>query len=162
MRAPVRQLRQEASEIWSASRQAPGRRSRNLSCSTTDRTAKPRPPHNTTHHGPASCAALQVGARCLNLTHLSPKAHLVTPLSRDMLLAPSPLLRSSRAEPCVRRAWEWPLSGARSRRGRPLPSTGTCALYTFCRMPSPFHAEKRAVLAQGACSTELAASRLRY
>ena len=28
MRAPVRQLRQEASEIWSASRQAPGRRSR--------------------------------------------------------------------------------------------------------------------------------------
>jgi len=51
----------------------------------------------------ASCAALQVGARCLSLTHLSPKAHcsLVTPLSRDMLLAPAPLLRSSRAEPCV-------------------------------------------------------------
>ena len=39
---------------------------------------------------------------------------LVTPLSRDMLLAPSPLLRSSRAEPCVRRAREWPLSGARA------------------------------------------------
>ena len=40
---------------------------------------------------------------------------LVTPLSvRDMLIASSPLLRSSRAEPCVRRAWEW------SRRGRPL------------------------------------------
>ena len=64
----------------------------------------------------ASCAALQVGARCLSLTHLSPKAHcsLVTPLSRDMLLAPAPLLRSSRAEPCVRRAREWPLSGARA------------------------------------------------
>ena len=81
MRAPVRQLRQEASEIWSASRQHQAADQETyLSCSTTDRTAKPRPPHDTTHRGPcsrgcASCAALQVGARCLNLTHLSPKAH---------------------------------------------------------------------------------------